>query len=107
MAKQTRTQRKVKSKHRARKPRPVRPLDVAKADNHEARHEARKMKRAAHEALMAKQAAEKAARCAATALVAVADFGPTEARLVDDVTSESHPVRCLAILPGGAGDGAR
>jgi len=40
MAKQTRTQRRIKPKHRAVKPRPVRPLDVAKPDNHEARHEA-------------------------------------------------------------------
>lgn len=55
-------QRKVKSVHRARKPRPVRPLDVAKPDNHEARHEVKKERKAAHEALLAAQAAEKADR---------------------------------------------
>jgi DNA-dependent RNA polymerase auxiliary subunit epsilon len=68
MAKQTRTRPKCKKGHRAVKPRAVRPLDVAKPDNHEARHEAAKLRRKAHEALMAKQAEEKAAREATAAL---------------------------------------
>ena len=45
MAKQTRIQRKLKSKHRAVKPRTVRPLDKPLADNHAARHEAAKIRR--------------------------------------------------------------
>ena len=39
----TRTNQKYRKGHRARKPRPVRPLDVAKLDNHAARHEAKKL----------------------------------------------------------------
>ena len=58
MAKQTRIQRKLKEKHRAVKPRTVRPLDKPQADN----HAARRVKRAAHEALLAAQAAEAADR---------------------------------------------
>ncbi len=46
MAKQSRTVRKVSQKHRAVKPRTPRPLDVAKADNHAARHEAKKARTA-------------------------------------------------------------
>ena len=42
MAKQARSVRKLKPKHRAVKPRVVRPLDVARTDNHAARHEAKK-----------------------------------------------------------------
>ena len=55
MAKQTRTRPKCKKGHRAVKPRAVRPLDVAKPDNHEARHEAAKLRRKAHEATAALQ----------------------------------------------------
>jgi len=66
----SKVQHKTKSVHRARKPRPVRPLDVKKADNHEARHEEKKAKRAAHEALMARQAQEKAERDALAELEA-------------------------------------
>jgi hypothetical protein len=89
VAKQSRIQHKTKSVHRARKPRPVRPLDKPLADNHAARHEAAKICRAAHEALMAAQAAEKAAREAVTSVVEVnpypVDLGPVEARLVEEV----------------------
>ena len=42
MAKQTRVQKKLKSKHRAVKPRAPRPLDAAHADNPPARHAAKK-----------------------------------------------------------------
>jgi hypothetical protein len=44
--KQVRTRSKHKLGHRAKKPRPVRPLDVAKKNNHAARHEAKKRKAA-------------------------------------------------------------
>lgn len=54
-SKQTRSTRKVKPKHRAIKPRAERPLDVAKADNHAARH-------AAKVAAMTELAVEAAAR---------------------------------------------
>jgi hypothetical protein len=43
VAKNSRVQKKTKSKHRAVKVRVARPLDVARADNHAARHEAKKM----------------------------------------------------------------
>jgi hypothetical protein len=85
VAKQSRIQHKTKSVHRARKPRPVRPLDKPLADNHAARHEVAKIRRA----LMAAQAAEKAAREAVTSVVEVnpypVDLGPVEARLVEEV----------------------
>lgn len=46
MAKQSRVANKVKHKHRAVKPRAERPLDQRKKDNHEDRHEAKKLARA-------------------------------------------------------------
>ena len=55
MAKQTRTQRRIKPKRRAVKPRPVRPLDVRKDGNHEDRHEAAKLRRKAHEAQLVEE----------------------------------------------------
>lgn len=38
-----RVNQKYKKGHRARKPRPERPLDVAKPNNHAVRHEAKKL----------------------------------------------------------------
>ncbi len=38
-----RVNQKYKRGHRAVKPKPVRPLDLAKKDNHAARHEAKKL----------------------------------------------------------------
>jgi len=82
-SKVVRSTKKLKAKHRAVKPRPVRPLDAPKADNHAARHAAKKERRAKHEALMAKQAAEKAER---EALEAAAPTEPLVAVQAPSIT---------------------
>jgi hypothetical protein len=64
MAKQTRIQHKLKSKHRAVKPRPARPLDKAQEDNHAARREAR---RAAEQVRLAQEAEAQLTVCSADA----------------------------------------
>jgi len=76
---QAKVQKKSRSWHRARKPRPVRPLDEPKANNHAARHEAKKAATVAHaasilaEAEAKRVAAEESAFQAALAAVPAAN----------------------------------